>query len=94
MNSHFDFQSTDYDVRYTPFATILHQAFCVYDFIPGQRCISDAESQMGLGTILKVEHRTVTVLFLSTGETRTYARETAPLTRVAFRAGDTDHQDQ
>ena len=28
----------------------------MYDFIPGQRCISDAESQMGLGTILKVEH--------------------------------------
>ena len=61
----------------------------MYEFLPGQRCISDAESQMGLGTILKVEHRTVTVLFLSTGETRTYARETAPLTRVAFRAGDT-----
>jgi ATP-dependent helicase HepA len=61
----------------------------VYDFIPGQRCISDAESQMGLGTILKLEHRTVTVVFMATGETRTYARETAPLTRVAFAVGDT-----
>ncbi|MGD8803644.1 MAG: RNA polymerase-associated protein RapA [Gammaproteobacteria bacterium] len=61
----------------------------MYDFIPGQRCISDAESQMGLGTILKVEHRTVTVVFIATGETRTYARETAPLTRVEFAAGDT-----
>jgi ATP-dependent helicase HepA len=61
----------------------------VYDFIPGQRCISDAESQMGLGTILKVEHRTVTVVFIASGETRTYARDTAPLTRVEFSAGDT-----
>ncbi|NNL06979.1 MAG: RNA polymerase-associated protein RapA [Gammaproteobacteria bacterium] len=61
----------------------------MYDFIPGQRCISDAESQMGLGTILKVEHRTVTVVFIASGETRTYARNTAPLTRVEFSAGDT-----
>ncbi len=61
----------------------------VYDFIPGQRCISDAESQMGLGTILKVEHRTVTVLFIASGDTRTYAKATAPLTRVEFAIGDT-----
>ncbi|VAW73512.1 RNA polymerase associated protein RapA [hydrothermal vent metagenome] len=58
-------------------------------FIPGQRWISVAESQMGLGTVLSVEHRTVTVLFMATGDTRTYARETSPLTRVQFVAGDT-----
>ncbi len=58
------------------------------DFIPGQRWISDAELQMGLGTVLSVEHRTVTVLFLATGETRTYARQSAPLTRVTFAPGD------
>ena len=58
------------------------------EFIPGQRCISDAELQMGLGTILSVEERTLTVLFLATGETRTYAKLTAPLTRVMFSAGD------
>ncbi len=58
------------------------------DFIPGQRCISDAELQMGLGTILSVEHRTLTVLFLATGDTRTYAKLTAPLTRVMFSVGD------
>ena len=44
---------------------------------------------MGLGTVLTVEFRTLTVLFLATGETRTYAKLTAPLTRVAFEAGDT-----
>jgi ATP-dependent helicase HepA len=59
------------------------------DFIPGQRCISDAELQMGLGTILTVEERTLTVLFLATGETRTYAKQSAPLTRVLFSIGDT-----
>ena len=59
------------------------------EFIPGQRCISDAELQMGLGTILTVEQRTLTVLFMATGETRTYAKLTAPLTRVLFSAGDT-----
>ena len=58
------------------------------DFIPGQRCISDAELQMGLGTILTVEARTLTVLFMATDETRTYAKLSAPLTRVLFSVGD------
>ncbi len=61
----------------------------MYEFIPGQRCISDAESQMGLGTILKVDLRTVTVVYVASGDTRTYARENAPLTRVEFAVGDT-----
>jgi len=61
----------------------------VDDFIPGQRWISEAELQLGLGTVLTVEHRAVTVVFLASGETRTYARQSAPLTRVAFAAGDT-----
>ncbi|MDH5711691.1 MAG: RNA polymerase-associated protein RapA, partial [Gammaproteobacteria bacterium] len=61
----------------------------MHEFIPGQRCISDAELQMGLGTVLTVEFRTLTVLFLATGETRTYAKQSAPLTRVAFEVGDT-----
>jgi len=44
---------------------------------------------MGLGTILKVEHRTVTVVFIASGDTRIYAKATAPLTRVEFAVGDT-----
>ena len=59
------------------------------NFIPGQRWISDTELQMGLGTVLSVDHRTVTILFHATGETRIYAQQTAPLTRVRFAAGDT-----
>jgi len=60
----------------------------VHDYTPGQRWISNTELQMGLGTVLTVEHRTVTVLFLATGETRTYAKQSAPLTRVNFVCGD------
>ena len=58
------------------------------DFIPGQRWISDAELQMGLGTVMSVEHRTVSVYFPATEETRTYAKQSAPLTRVRFMPGD------
>ncbi len=58
-------------------------------FVPGQRWISSAELQMGLGTVLATEHRTVTILFMATGETRTYAKQSAPLSRVEFSPGDT-----
>jgi len=60
----------------------------VQDYIPGQRWISDAELPMGLGTVLSVEGRMITIVFLATGETRTYAKQTAPLTRVRFAEGD------
>ncbi len=60
----------------------------MHEFTPGQRCISDAELQMGLGTIIKTDHRTLTVMFAASDETRTYSRETAPLTRVVFAVGD------
>jgi ATP-dependent helicase HepA len=60
----------------------------VIDFVPGQRWVNYAELQLGLGTVLSVELRTVTLVFISSGETRTYSRQTAPLTRVNFTAGD------
>ncbi|GMR06178.1 MAG: RNA polymerase-associated protein RapA [Gammaproteobacteria bacterium] len=60
----------------------------MYDFIPGQRCISNAELEMGLGTVMAVDERTVTIVFVATGDTRTYSRQTAPLSRVAFTIGD------
>jgi len=60
----------------------------VPEFVIDQRWISDAELLMGLGTVLSVEHRTVSILFHATGETRTYAKESAPLTRIRFNAGD------
>ncbi|KAA0013190.1 RNA polymerase-associated protein RapA [Billgrantia pellis] len=58
------------------------------DFSPGQRWISDGEADLGLGTILSCDHRSVTVLFGASQETRTYSSRQAPLTRVAFGIGD------
>lgn len=59
------------------------------DFQPGQRWISNTELQMGLGTVLKVDQRSVQIVFLASGETRTYAKSSAPLSRVQFSGGDT-----
>ncbi|EWH01610.1 hypothetical protein Q427_13270 [Halomonas sp. BC04] len=58
------------------------------DFSPGQRWISDGEAELGLGTILSCDQRSVTVLFGASQETRTYSSRQAPLTRVAFGSGD------
>jgi len=59
------------------------------NFTPGQRWICDAELQLGLGTVLSSDFRTVTILFSATEEQRTYAKQSAPLTRVKFSKGDT-----
>jgi ATP-dependent helicase HepA len=61
----------------------------VHNFIPGQRCISNAELEMGLGTVLAADARTVTIVFIATGDTRIYSLESAPITRVMFTIGDT-----
>ena len=55
---------------------------------PGQRWISDSEAELGLGTILALDGRLLTVLYPATGETRQYAQRNAPLTRVRFAPGD------
>ncbi|WP_306305929.1 hypothetical protein [Methylomonas koyamae] len=58
------------------------------EFIPGQRWISNTESELGLGMVVEAEANRVTVLFLATGDRRVYAKDNAPLTRVQFSAGD------
>lgn len=58
-------------------------------FALGQRWISDTESELGLGTVVQVEGRMVTVLFPATGENRMFSRNEAPLTRVIYNPGDT-----
>ncbi|WP_435929059.1 RNA polymerase-associated protein RapA [Dryocola sp. BD613] len=58
-------------------------------FILGQRWISDTESELGLGTVVAVDPRMVTLLFPATGENRLYARNDSPVTRVMFNPGDT-----
>ncbi|MDE9538999.1 RNA polymerase-associated protein RapA [Xenorhabdus bovienii] len=58
-------------------------------FTLGQRWISDTESELGLGTVVALDTRMVTLLFPASGENRLYARNDSPITRVMFNAGDT-----
>jgi ATP-dependent helicase HepA len=58
------------------------------NFSLGQRWISDTESDLGLGTIVALEGRQVTILFPASGENRVYSMQEAPVTRVVFNPGD------
>ncbi|WP_116475674.1 RNA polymerase-associated protein RapA [Zobellella maritima] len=64
-------------------------------FALGQRWISDTETDLGLGTIVAIDVRMVTMLFPACGENRMYAKDDAPVTRVMFNPGDTisSHED-
>ena len=57
-------------------------------FSEGQRWVSDTEPDLGLGTIIDNDPRQVTVVFMASGQTRIYSKESAPLTRIRFIAGD------
>jgi ATP-dependent helicase HepA len=57
-------------------------------YVEGQRWISDAEPELGLGTLIKHEGRTITLLFPASGESRIYAIDNAPVTRVVLQPGD------
>jgi ATP-dependent helicase HepA len=57
--------------------------------VPGQRWISETEPELGLGTVLDVDHHRISLIFIASEERRTYARSSAPLTRVRFVVGDT-----
>jgi ATP-dependent helicase HepA len=58
------------------------------DYIIGQRWVSHADAQLGLGIVVELEPRRVTLAFPAVGEERTYATDNAPLTRLRFKAGD------
>jgi len=57
-------------------------------FALGQRWISDTESDLGLGTVVAMDARTVTLMFAASEENRVYARNDSPVTRVTFNVGD------
>jgi ATP-dependent helicase HepA len=57
----------------------------------GQRWISDTETELGLGVMIEVDGRSLSVLFPKSEETRVYARNNAPLSRIRFSVGDTVH---
>ena len=57
-------------------------------FAVGQRYLSDTESELGLGVVIDVDDRCVHILFPQSEETRVYAQNSAPLSRVVFKVGD------
>ena len=58
------------------------------EYIVGQRWVSHADAQLGLGIVVEFEGRRVTIAFPAVGEERTYATDNAPLTRLRFKSGD------
>ena len=56
-------------------------------FQPGQRWVSNTESELGLGIVLKVANRRVEMSFPAADERRTYAADIAPLSRVRYEVG-------
>ncbi len=60
----------------------------VRSFIPGQRWISEAEPELGLGTVVSAGDGRVLIRFPASGEQRQYAGASAPLKRVRYRPGD------
>jgi ATP-dependent helicase HepA len=62
-------------------------------FAIGQRWLSDTETELGLGVLIDVDERSVSILFPKSDETRVYARNNAPLSRIIFNVND-EVQDQ
>ncbi len=58
-------------------------------FAPGQRWISETQTEFGLALILSSDYTHVKAFYPAVGETITYAARNAPLRRVAFEPGDT-----
>jgi ATP-dependent helicase HepA len=57
-------------------------------FQPGQRWVSNTESELGLGIVLTVANRRVEISFPAADEKRVYAVDNAPLSRVRYEAGE------
>ncbi len=56
-------------------------------FQPGQRWVSNTESELGLGMVLAVTNRRVELSFPAADEKRAYAIDIAPLSRVRYDVG-------
>lgn len=61
------------------------------DFVQGQRWVADSEPELGLGTVVAIEGRKVTIAFEQADGQRHYAKDQAPLTRIQFEPGDEIH---
>jgi ATP-dependent helicase HepA len=58
------------------------------NFIIGQRYISLAEPELGLGIVTSVQDKTLVVTYPAADEMRNYSQFSAPLKRVVFEKGD------
>lgn len=56
--------------------------------VVGQRWISHNEAHLGLGMVQSVEGRRMEIYFPAVNESRHYAIENAPVSRIAYQAGD------
>ena len=61
------------------------------EFVQGQRWVVDSEPELGLGIVVAVEGRTVSIFFPLGDCERQYALEQAPLTRISFHPEETVH---
>ncbi len=63
-------------------------------FVPGQRWISNTESELGLGIVVELANRRVEISFPASGERRTYAVDNAPISRVQYEQGQQVQNEQ
>lgn len=61
------------------------------EFKIGQRWVSHTETNLGLGIIVATQGRKIEISFPAVGEQRTYAIDSAPLTRIEHKPGDRIH---
>jgi len=57
-------------------------------YVVGQRFVSEAEPELGLGRVEHIEKRSLVLWFPASDTLRRYASGSAPIRRVAFRVGD------
>lgn len=57
-------------------------------FMPGQRWVSNTEAELGLGIVIDTSNRRVELRFPAAGESRVYAMDNAPLSRVQYQVGE------
>ena len=59
-----------------------------FEFVKGQRFISQTEQELGLGKVEETNHRMVKLVFDAANENRIYAKDNAPISRIVFEIGD------
>ena len=59
-----------------------------FEFVKGQRFISQTEQELGLGQVEETNHRMVRLSFNAANESRIYAKDNAPISRIIFEVGD------